>query len=84
MYTSFTGVCTNQNLGDHPAISNNANTIPQSPGHGKVDRREQVNASPAIQFNRLTKDALASAINQAAAARVRRESNGEREGETLD
>lgn len=39
------------------------------------------NGSPtAIQFKRLTKDALASAITQAAANRVRRESSGEREG----
>ena len=79
--TSFTGVCTNQNLSDHAAIGNNANTIPPSSGHGKVDKREQVDAAHAIQFNRLTKDALATAINQAAAARVRRESSGEREGE---
>ena len=76
--TSFTGVCTNQNLSDGSA---NANTVPHSSGHGKVDRRGQGDAPPAIQFNRLTKDALATAINQAAAARVRRESSGEREGE---
>ena len=76
--TSFIGVCTNQNLSDGSA---NANTVPHSSGHGKVDRRGQGDAPPAIQFNRLTKDALATAINQAAAARVRRESSGEREGE---
>lgn len=74
----LTGICTNQNLSDP---GNNANTVPQRSGHGKVDKREQVDAPPAVQFNRLTKDALATAINQAAAARVRRESSGEREGE---
>lgn len=53
---------------------------------GKVDVDftdwEKVEPPPAVQFKRLTKDALASAINQAATARVRRESSGEREGES--
>ena len=56
--------------------------------HGDVNHQSSfgkeegvANGSPtAIQFKRLTKDALASAITQAAANRVRRESSGEREG----
>ena len=50
---------------------------------GKVVHSEVMDcgsAATVIQFTRLTKDALASAITQAAANRVRRESSGEREG----
>ena len=60
----------------------NANTLPpKSPGKVRVNQNEKMATPPAIQFNRLTKDALASAINRAAAERVRRGSSGEREGE---
>ena len=49
---------------------------------GKVVNNEVTDHGSAtvIQFKRFTKDALASAITQAAANRVRRESSGEREG----
>ena len=48
---------------------------------GKVVDSEVMDrgSGTVIQFKRLTKDALASAITQAAANRVRRESSGERE-----
>ena len=61
----------------------NANALPpRSPGKVRVNQNEKMATPPAIRFNRLTKDALASAINKAAAERVRRGSSGEREGES--
>ena len=62
----------------------NANALPpKSPGKVRVNQNEKMATPPAIRFNRLTKDALASAINKAAAERVRRGSSGEREGERM-
>lgn len=70
-------------------VNVNTNTVQQESsimsagkiGTGRNDR-QKASVPHAIQFNRLTKDALASAINKAAAERVRRGSSGEREGET--